>query len=81
MNPKTDLPTVAPIQAGRYRHYKGNEYEVVDVARYSETLEELVVYRTLYGECGLWVRPRAMFEDTVIVEGGTALRFLYIGPM
>jgi hypothetical protein len=60
---------------GRYRHYKGNEYEVLGVARHSETMEELVVYRALYGEFGLWVRPRAMFLETVVVEGKVVPRF------
>ena len=57
------------IQPGRYRHFKGNEYTVLDVARHSETLEELVVYRQEYGEQGLWVRPAAMFAETVEVDG------------
>src|SRR5947209_3548889 len=54
----------------RYRHYKGKEYTVFGVARHSETLEELVVYRQEYGEYGLWVRPRQMFSEMVKVEGG-----------
>ena len=53
------------LRAGRYRHYKGKEYEVLEVARHSETEEEMVVYRTLYGEFGLWVRPLSMFLETV----------------
>ncbi len=69
------LPPVKPLATGLYRHYKGNEYEVVGVARHSETLEELVVYRALYGERGLWVRPRAMFEETVRVKGRAVPRF------
>jgi hypothetical protein len=60
---------------GTYRHYKGNLYEVVDVATHSETEERLVVYRALYGERGLWVRPLAMFTETVEVDGETAPRF------
>ena len=60
---------------GRYRHYKGNDYEVLGVARHSETGEELVVYRPLYGERGLWVRPRTMFEETVTVDGKRQPRF------
>ncbi len=67
---------MAEIQPGRYRHYKGNEYTVVGVARHSETLEELVVYRQEYGERGLWVRPAAMFAEMVEVEGRTVPRFL-----
>lgn len=64
---------------GRYRHFKGKEYEVVGIARHSETLEELVVYRQLYGEHGLWVRPAAMFVETVQHEGRTVPRFERIG--
>ena len=63
------------IQPGRYRHFKGNEYTVLDVARHSETLEELVVYRQEYGEQGLWVRPAAMLAETVEVDGQTVPRF------
>jgi hypothetical protein len=63
------------VQAGRYRHYKGNEYTVVGVARHSETEEELVVYRQEYGEFGLWVRPVAMFAETVEVDGRPMPRF------
>lgn len=66
---------MAEIQPGRYRHYKGNEYTVLGVARHSETLEELVVYRQEYGERGLWVRPAAMFAETVEVHGKSVLRF------
>jgi hypothetical protein len=66
---------MAEIQPGRYRHYKGNEYTVLGVARHSETLEELVVYRQEYGEQGLWVRPAAMFAETVVVEGQSQPRF------
>jgi cyclomaltodextrinase len=67
------------IQPGRYRHFKGNEYTVLGVARHSETLEELVVYRAEYGERGLWVRPVAMFLETVQVQGKPTPRFLYVG--
>jgi len=66
---------MAEIQPDRYRHYKGNEYSVLGVARHSETLEELVVYRQEYGERGLWVRLSAMFGETVEVEGQTMPRF------
>ena len=58
-----------------YRHYKGHLYEVLGVARHSETEESLVVYRALYGEHGLWVRPLAMFEETVVFEGRSVPRF------
>jgi hypothetical protein len=80
-NQKPDLPPVTPIQTGRYRHYKGNEYEVIGVARHSETLEELVVYRALYGDHGLWVRPRAMFTEMIEVAGQRVQRFTFVGPM
>ncbi|WP_210505730.1 DUF1653 domain-containing protein [Naasia sp. SYSU D00057] len=63
------------MQPGTYRHYKGNLYEVLGVARHSETEEQLVVYRALYGEGGLWVRPLAMFQEPVPVDGGLVPRF------
>ena len=63
------------IKPGRYRHFKGNEYEVIGVAKHSETMEELVVYRALYGEHGLWVRPAAMWNETVERDGQTFRRF------
>ena len=78
---KPQLPPVAAIPIGLYRHYKGNEYEVIGIARHSETLEELVVYRALYGEKGLWVRPRKMFEESMVIEGRRVARFEYVGPM
>jgi hypothetical protein len=68
------------ITPGRYRHYKGKEYTVLGVARHSETLEELVVYRQEYGDRGLWVRPAAMFAETVEVEGRIVPRFAFLGP-
>ena len=67
------------IRPGRYRHFKGNEYEVIGTARHSETLEEMVVYRALYGEFGLWVRPAAMRNEIVERNGKTFHRFTYIG--
>lgn len=70
-------PSVRP---GRYRHFKGNEYEVLFCARHSETQEEMVVYRALYGECGLWVRPSVMWNETVERNGKVFRRFTYIGP-
>ena len=69
---------MADITLGRYRHYKGNEYTVLGVARHSETLEELVVYRQEYGDRGLWVRPAAMFAETVEVNGQTVPRFAFL---
>lgn len=70
-----DLPPLPATPTGRYRHYKGLLYEVVGVARHSETLEPLVVYRPLYGEAGLWVRPHAMFFESVQVDGRAQPRF------
>jgi hypothetical protein len=69
------------IKPGRYRHYKGNEYEVLGVARHSETLEAMVVYRALYGEGGLWVRPASMWREDVTWEGIQVKRFEYIGEV
>jgi hypothetical protein len=66
------------VRPGRYRHYKGHEYTVLGVARHSETLEELVVYRQEYGDHGLWVRPAAMFLETVELEGKKVPRFRLI---
>lgn len=67
------------LKKGKYRHYKGNNYEVIDVARHSETMEELVLYRTLYGEMGLWVRPLKMFTEEIEIEGKMVPRFEYVG--
>lgn len=67
------------IKPGRYRHFKGNEYEVIGLARHSESLEPMVVYRALYGEGGLWVRPAQMFSGTVERDGAPLRRFEYIG--
>lgn len=67
------------IKPRRYRHFKGKEYEVLGVARHSETEEELVVYRALYGDFGLWVRPVSMWNETVERDGKTFHRFTYIG--
>ena len=67
------------IKPGRYRHFKGREYEVLGIARHSETEEELVVYRALYGEFGLWVRPVSMWNETIERDGKTFRRFTYIG--
>ena len=66
------------IKPGKYRHFKGNEYEVLGTARHSETEEELVVYRTLYGDGGLWVRPVSMWTETVERDGQTVQRFIRI---
>ena len=69
----------ASIRPGRYRHYKGNAYEVIGIARHSETDEALVVYRTLYGDGSLWVRPLEIFIEDVVVDGRTVPRFMWIG--
>jgi hypothetical protein len=67
------------IKKGRYRHFKGNEYEVLCLAKHTETLEEMVVYRALYGEGGVWVRPAAMWEEEIERDGKRFKRFEYIG--
>ena len=67
------------IKSGRYRHYKGNFYQVEGVARHSESGEDLVVYRPLYGEQSLWVRPFEMFIEEVEVEGKKQPRFVFVG--
>lgn len=66
------------IKTGRYRHFKGNEYEVLGVAKHSESLEEMVVYRALYGEGELWVRPALMWNENVERDGKIFQRFTYI---
>ena len=71
----TDLPPLIETPPGRYRHYKGGEYEVLGTVRHSETLEPMTLYRALYGQHGLWVRPAAMFAQTVTVQGITRRRF------
>lgn len=71
----SDLPDLPHTPAGLYRHHKGGEYEVVGVARHSETLEALVVYRPRDGTRGWWVRPHAMFFEAVIVDGWPRPRF------
>ena len=68
-----------PVRPGRYRHYKGNEYEVLELARHSETEELMVVYRALYGERGVWVRPASMWNETVMCDGIPTPRFQYLG--
>ena len=67
------------IQPGIYRHYKGPHYEVYGIAKHSETEEQQVVYKPLYGEHDLWVRPLAMFTEEVIVDGKPVPRFEYVG--
>lgn len=71
-----DLAPLPQLKTGRYRHYKGGQYEVLGVVRHSETLEPLVLYRALYGEHGLWVRPAAMFTEAVLINGQSQARFV-----
>ena len=66
---------------GKYRHFKGKEYELIAIARHSETEEPMVVYRALYGDRGLWVRPAAMWNEPVERDGYCGPRFQYVGPM
>ena len=74
-----DLPPLPETRLGRYRHYKDLDYEVIGVARHSETLEPLVVYRPLYNASGLWVRPHAMFFEEVVIDGKRQPRFAFVG--
>ena len=66
------------FRPGIYRHFKGNEYQLLTLARHSETMEEMVVYRALYGEGGVWVRPAAMWNETVQREGYCGPRFIFV---
>jgi hypothetical protein len=68
-----------PIQKGMYRHYKGNLYEVIDIAKHSETLEYMAIYQALYGDFGIWVRPLQMFMSNVEIDGAIQKRFEFIG--
>lgn len=68
------------VKTGRYRHYKGGEYEVIGTARHSESEEVLVVYRPLYGERGLWVRPLEMFMESVDIDDERVRRFAFMEP-
>lgn len=67
------------IKIGRHRHFKGNEYEVLAIAKHSETTEDYVVYKALYGNGGMWVRPASMWNETVERDGRVYKRFTYIG--
>ena len=73
--PDATLPALIETPPGRYRHYKGMEYEVLGTVRHSETLEPMTLYRALYGEHGLWVRPAAMFLEQVCIAGCWQPRF------
>lgn len=70
---------MSEIKLGKYRHFKGNEYEVIGIANHSETLEKMVVYRALYGEKEIWVRPARMWDEEITRDGKTFKRFEYIG--
>ncbi len=70
-----DLAPLPELETGLYRHYKGGQYEVLGVVRHSESLEPLVLYRALYGARGLWVRPAAMFSETILIDGNLRPRF------
>lgn len=67
------------IKLGKYRHFKGNEYEVIAIAKHSETLEEMVVYKALYGDGDIWVRPAKIWDEAIERDGKTFKRFEYIG--
>lgn len=67
------------IKLGKYRHFKGNEYEVVAIAKHSETTEDYVVYKALYGDGGMWIRPASMWNETIERDGVVYKRFTYIG--
>ena len=67
------------IRVGKYRHFKGNEYEVLCIAKHSETLEDMVIYRALYGDGGVWARPASMWNDEIERDGVKYKRFTYIG--
>ena len=71
----SDLPPLPDLPAGKFRHYKGREYEVLAVVRHSESLEPMVLYRACYGEHGLWVRPHAMFVESITIAGVPTPRF------
>ena len=75
----SEQDTAIVVSPGIYLHYKGNLYEVIASVRHSETREELTLYRALYGDYGLWVRPTAMFVEVVTVEGAPQLRFERVG--
>lgn len=70
-----NMPPLITTPPGRYVHYKGMEYEVLGTVRHSETLESLTLYRAMYGEFGQWVRPAAMFNEDVVIDGVQQPRF------
>ena len=72
---------MSDLLPGKYRHFKGNDYELLSVAFHSESLEEYVIYRALYGERALWVRPQVMWDEVIERDGQSVLRFRYVGEM
>ena len=70
---------MSEIKLGRYRHFKGNEYEVIAIAKHSEDLSPMVVYKALYGDGDVWVRPLSMWDETITRDGKTFKRFEYVG--
>jgi hypothetical protein len=80
-SPNPPLPPLPTITLGRYRHYKGGDYEVTGVVRHSESLEPMVLYRPLHHASGSWVRPLSMFLETVAHEGRRLPRFTFVGPV
>ena len=76
--PLQTLPSLPTLRAGIYRHYKGNTYRAIGVARHSETHEPLVLYTPLYNDSGMWVRPYAMFFENVVIDGVEQPRFAWV---
>ena len=76
---KGDTPMEQNLKPGIYRHFKGGEYELIGIVNHSETLEKMVLYRALYGEKALWVRPASMWNETIERDGLLMRRFTYIG--
>jgi hypothetical protein len=75
----SNVPDMSDVPLGIYKHYKGKDYEVIGTAKHSETMEEFVVYWQLYGERKLWIRPKAMFLETITVDGKKQARFQHVG--
>ncbi|MBV1930302.1 MAG: DUF1653 domain-containing protein [Porticoccaceae bacterium] len=75
----TEVAKANALKKGIYRHFKGNRYELIDIARHSENQEQYVIYRALYGERGLWIRPLAMFDETIERDGKRVKRFAWLG--
>jgi hypothetical protein len=75
----TETTNANALKKGIYQHFKGKRYELIDIARHSENQEEYVVYRALYGERGLWIRPLAMFDETIERDGKRVKRFAWLG--